>query len=161
MRSILALCIVLVTAAFPALSAESYRSGSLEITRPWARATPKGATVAGGYMQIRNSGTTPDRLIGGSSDAAQRFEIHTMTMDQGVMRMRELKDGLEIKPGETIELRPGSLHVMFVDLKQPLAKGQPVKAALIFEKAGRVDVDFAVEAIGAPSTGHGHGGAKH
>lgn len=161
MRSTLALCIVLLTTALPARSAETYRAGSLEITRPWARATPKGATVAGAYMQIRNSGTAPDRLIGGSSDAGKGFEIHTITMDQGIMRMREVKEGLEIKPGETVELKPGSLHAMFVDLKQPLVKGRPVKATLVFEKAGRVDVDFAVEAIGAPSTGHGHGGAKH
>lgn len=157
MRSLLALCVVLLSAAVPARSADAYRVGSLEITRPWARATPKGAAVAGGYMRVRNNGTTADRLVGGAMDFAGRFEIHSMTMTQGVMRMRELKQGLEIKPGESVEFKPGSLHVMFVDLKQPLVKGQPVKATLLFEKAGRVEVEFPVEAIGGQPSAQGHG----
>ena len=72
-----------------------------------------------------------------------------MEMDQGVMRMRELKSGLEIKPGQTVELKPGSFHLMFVDLTRPLQKGDRIKGTLVFERAGKVDVDYAVEAIGA------------
>jgi copper(I)-binding protein len=74
-----------------------------------------------------------------------------------VMRMRQLKSGLEIKPGETVELKPGSFHLMFVDLTRPLQNGEHVKGTLVFERAGKVDVDYAVEAIGSSPT-HGHRG---
>ncbi|MEA3027114.1 MAG: periplasmic copper chaperone, partial [Alphaproteobacteria bacterium] len=74
-------------------SARDYKAGSLEIQQPWARATPKGATVAGGYMKITNTGTTPDRLVGGTNAASDKFEIHEMSMDGGVMKMRPLASG--------------------------------------------------------------------
>jgi copper(I)-binding protein len=140
-----ALALLLANAA----SAADYKLGSLEIKQPWARATPKGAPVAGGYMTITNTGTTSDRLIGGSSPAAGRFEIHEMRMINGTMQMRPLSNGLEIPAGQTVELKPGSYHLMFMQLKQPFEKGRRVKGTLIFEKAGAVDVEFAVEAIGA------------
>ncbi|MEA2982032.1 MAG: periplasmic copper chaperone [Alphaproteobacteria bacterium] len=129
-------------------SARDYKAGSLEIQQPWARATPKGATVAGGYMKIINTGTTPDRLVGGTNTASDKFEIHEMSMDGGVMKMRPLANGLEIKPGQSVELKPGSYHLMFVGLKQPFEKGKPVKGTLQFEKAGTVEVEYTVEAIG-------------
>jgi copper(I)-binding protein len=130
-------------------AAEDYKAGTIEIGNPWARATPKGATVAGAYMKISNKGSAPDRLVGGSTAVADRFEVHSMAMEKGVAKMRPVEGGLEIKPGETVELKPGSFHVMLVGLKQPLAKGQKVKATLEFEKAGKVDVEYAVEALGA------------
>src|SRR5437660_1022672 len=137
--------------------AQTYKVGSIAIEQPWARATPKGATIGAGYMKITNTGSEPDRLVGGSVSFARRFELHSMTMEQGVMKMREVKDGLEIKPGETVELKPGGYHVMFVDLKQPLMQGQRVKATLSFEKAGTIDVDYNVEAIGAGASQGAHG----
>jgi copper(I)-binding protein len=137
--------------------AHEYKVGSLEIGHPWARATPKGATVAGGYMTITNKGPQSDRLVGFSSAVADRFEIHEMSMDGGVMKMRPLPDGLEIKPGQKVELKPGSYHLMFMQLKQPLEKDKRVKGTLRFEKAGALDVEFAVEAVGAPSSGGHHG----
>lgn len=154
--------------ALPA-HAEDVAAGSVKISAPWARATPKGATVGAGYMTITNSGSAPDRLVGGASDVSNRFEIHEMTMDNGVMRMRPIGNGLEIKPGETVELKPGGHHLMFLGLKKPLAQGEHLKATLAFEKAGKVDVDFTVESIGAQkpdSAGGGHampgmGGMKH
>src|SRR4051794_14901137 len=112
MKRLAVLSVALVTLAFSSASAHEYTVGSLKIGHPWARATPKGATVAGGYMKITNNGTTPDRLMGGSTDAAQKFEIHEMSMDGSVMKMRELSNGLEIPPGASIELNPGSFHVM-------------------------------------------------
>jgi copper(I)-binding protein len=136
--------------------AHGYKLGPLVIDHPWSRATPKGATVAGGYLKITNTGTTPDRLIGGSSDVAKRFEIHEMSMDGGVMKMRELKDGLDIAPGATVEFKPGSYHLMFVDLARPFAKGERVKASLNFEKAGKVDVEFVVGDIGGTPKEHTH-----
>src|ERR1043166_3466514 len=132
-----------------AASAEDYKVGPLVIDQPWTRATPKNAPVAGGYLKITNTGSTPDRLLGGSAEVAKRFEIHEMKMDGGVMKMRELKDGLEIPPGATVELKPGAYHIMMMNLSRPLAKGDKVKGSLTFEKAGKVDVEFAVEGMGA------------
>jgi copper(I)-binding protein len=141
------------TAAFglavAAASAADYKAGSLDISDPWSRATPKGSSVAAGYMKIKNNGSTPDRLIEGSSDVASKFEVHEMKMENGVAKMRPVKGGLEIKPGETVELKPGSFHVMFVGLKKPLAAGEHINAALVFEKAGAINVEFDVLAMGA------------
>jgi periplasmic copper chaperone A len=137
--------------------AYDYKVGSIEIDRPWSRAVPKGATVAAGYLTIRNTGSEPDRLVSGSTPVAGKFEIHEMSMDNGIMRMRPVPDGVVIKPGETVELKPQSFHIMMMGLKQPIEKGKPFKGSLVFEKAGAVDVDFSVEAVGAmapATTGH-------
>ena len=133
--------------------AEDYKAGPLVIGQPWTRVTPKGAAVAGGYLKITNTGATADRLIGGSTAVSKRFEIHEMKMDGGVMKMRELKDGVEIPPGGTVELKPGSYHIMMMHLSRPLTKGEKVKGSLTFEKAGKVDVEFAVEGLGAIPAG--------
>jgi hypothetical protein len=158
------LAIVLAVGA-PAAYAKDYHAGSLDISTPWSRATPQGASVAAGYVTIKNTGTAADRLIGGASDAAAKFEVHEMSMDGGVMKMRPIQGGLEIKPGETVELKPQGLHIMFVDLKKPLKKGDHVKATLEFEKAGKVDVDFDVTGMGGPApaaapAGHNMPGMK-
>src|SRR5580704_9690533 len=151
----LSLIVTLTAAAVvllaPRASAQTFKAGSIAIESPWARATPKGATIGAGYMKITNTGTTPDRLMSGSSDVAPKLEVHEMKMENGVMKMRPVQGGLEIKPGETVELKPGSYHVMFVDLKKPLAEGDHIDAKLVFEKAGAVDVQYDVLAIGARS----------
>jgi copper(I)-binding protein len=135
-----------------------YKLGDLQIDHPWTRATPKGASVGAGYLKITNNGRESDRLIGGSFAASGRFEIHEMVMSGGTMQMRPLARGIEVKPGETVELKPGGLHLMFLDLKQPLVQGERIKGTLRFEKSGTQDVEFVVEAIGARSghSGHGH-----
>jgi copper(I)-binding protein len=155
-RNGLILAAALALAAGPSL-AQDYKLGSIEIDHPWARATPKGATVGAGYMTITNKGAEPVRLMGGSVLFARRFEVHSMAMEGGVMKMREVKDGLEIKPGETVQLKPGGYHVMFVDLKQPLAQGDRVKVTLDFAKAGTIDVEYPVEAMGAGAAAKGSG----
>jgi len=156
----LAAALVAAVLAFGACAglAQDYKLGSIEIEHPWARATPKGASVGGGYMRITNKGSAADRLLGGSVAFAKRLEVHSMTMERGVMKMREVKDGLEIKPGETVELKPGGYHLMFVDLTQPLAQGDRVKVTLNFAKAGTIDIDYVVEGLGAgapAAPGHG------
>jgi len=137
-------------------AAHDYTVGPMKIDHPWARATPKGASVGGGYMNITNTGSAADRLVSGSTDISSRFEIHEMSMDGGVMKMRALPTGLEIKPGQTVELKPGGYHVMFVGLKGGLEQGQKVKATLEFEKAGKVEVNFLVEGLGAQTGGGAH-----
>jgi periplasmic copper chaperone A len=153
------------TAAFgfavTAASAADYKAGSLDISDPWSRATPKGSSVAAGYMTIKNNGSTPDRLISGSADVASKFEVHEMKMEGSVAKMRPVKGGLEIKPGETVELKPGSFHVMFGGLKKPLSAGDHFKATLEFEKAGSVSIDYDVRAIGAERGGSMPGMKKH
>jgi copper(I)-binding protein len=159
---ILVASLVAVSVLSGTASALDYKVGALEIDNPWSRAVPKGAKVAAGYMTIKNAGTEPDRLVSGSTPVAGRFEIHEMSMDKGIMKMRPLPSGLEIKPGETVELKPSSLHIMMMDLKQPIQRGKPFKATLMFEKAGEVDVDFAVEAVGAtPAAAPAHDAHHH
>jgi periplasmic copper chaperone A len=138
--------------------AASVKVGALVIEAPWTRATPTGAKVAGAYMTITNTGTTPDRLVGGTFPLADRFEVHEMATTNGVMTMRELAKGLEIAPGQKVELKPGGLHLMFMDLKGQLREGQPIKGTLVFEKAGTVEVEYRVAPIGAraPAGAHVH-----
>ena len=85
-----------------------------------------------------------------------------MTMDNGVMKMRPVEGGLEIKPGETVKLKPSGFHVMLVDLKQPLEQGKTIEATLQFEKAGTIRVEFPIAAIGATAPGMqmDHGGMQ-
>lgn len=135
------------------------QAGSLRIAQPWSRATPAGARVAGGYLTVTNGGPAPDRLIGGSAAFAERVEIHEMATTNGVMTMRALGNGLTIAPGQTVELKPGGLHVMFMGLRSPLSQGQNVKVTLEFEQAGKVELDFQVGSIGgrsAPGGEHHH-----
>ena len=129
--------------------ANDYTAGPLKLEQPWTRATPGGAKIAGGYLKITNNGTAADRLVSATSVGADHVEIHEMSMTDGVMKMRPLTDGLAIKPGETVELKPGGFHMMFMGIKQPLKQGDTLKATLKFEKAGTVDVSFGVNAIGA------------
>ncbi len=142
--------VALVGAAFatPAF-AHDYKVGSLEISHPWTRATAPTAKAGGGYLVIENKGTTPDRLIAAQSNASQKVEIHEMKMDGNVMRMRELAGGLEIPAGGSVMLKPGGYHIMFMELNAPLAKGNKVPVTLVFEKAGKVNVDFAVQDMGS------------
>ena len=146
-------------AAVPADAAD-YDVGSMHLSEAWARATPKGAATGAGYMTITNKGTAPDRLSCVSDDASAQCQIHSMTMEGGVMKMRPVEGGLEIKPGETVTLKPGGYHVMFVDLKHPLEQGQAVKATLKFDHAGMVDVEYPIAAIGAPAPGAAAGGGN-
>lgn len=137
--------------------AHDFKVGQIEIDHPWTRATPKGATVAGGYLKITNKGTQPDTLTGGAADGAGRIEIHEMKMEGGIMKMRPVSGGLTIKPGESVELKPGGYHIMIMDLKGQLQQGKNVKGSLTFEKAGKVDIEYAVEAAGSTPKGHsGH-----
>src|ERR1700758_1606909 len=139
MRAYALVVAVLVSLTARAASASEYKAGALTVIDPWSRATPKGASVGSGYLKIVNSGSTADRLVSGSTDAASSFQVHEMTMEEGVAKMRPLKDGLEIKPGQTVELTPGGFHIMLTGLKKPLNKGDHFNATLTFEQAGTVD----------------------
>ena len=131
------------------VSAQQVKIGDLVLDHAWARATPGGAKVGGGYLTIENKGATPDKLIGGSSPAAGKVEVHEMAMNNGVMTMRPVKGGLSIPPGQSVTLAPGGYHIMLMELKAPLKKGDKVPVTLAFEKAGEVNVTFDIQVIGA------------
>jgi copper(I)-binding protein len=150
------------------VQAQSVKAGDLVISQPWTRATAGGAKVGGGYLTIENKGTVADKLIGGSTDAAGKLEIHQMSVSNGVMKMHQVEGGLTIEPGKTVKLAPGGYHLMLVDLKHPFKQGEQVPVTLEFEKAGKIAVSFNVEGIGAraptaPAAGatdHQHDGHK-
>ncbi len=152
------LCLVLAISRTEAQEAPVYRIGNLLIAAPWSRETPNAARVAGGFMRITNTGTESDRLLGGTVPFAARIEVHEMTMADGVMRMRELAGGLEIKPGATVELKPGGLHLMFMGLKAPLKAGAVHQGQLTFQHAGTVDIELKIAnaAARSPDTPHKH-----
>jgi periplasmic copper chaperone A len=156
MRNTALLVAGLLALAVTVAAAGDYKVGPIHIADPWSRATPRGAEIGAGYMKIINTGTTADRLVGGSATIAATFEMHDMAMENHVMKMRAVKGGLEIKPGQTIELKPGGLHVMFVGLKKPLAVGDRITATLEFEKAGKVEIAYEVRPMGAGGSSHGH-----
>lgn len=154
----LALALLVPTAA----CAHEIKAGALVIHHPWTRATPKGATVAGGYTIIENTGDSPERLIGGSFEGASAVELHIMEMKDGVMTMRPAVGGIEIPPHGKIEFRPGGLHMMFTGLKVQLKVDDEVSGTLVFEKAGTVAVDFEVQGMASqtPVEGHHHDKTK-
>jgi copper(I)-binding protein len=129
--------------------ADDLKAGDLVISQAWSRATPGGAKVASGYLTIENKGTAPDRLVGGSADAAGKVGVHEMATANGVMTMRQLDGGLALPPGATVKLAPNGYHLMLTDLKHPLKQGDSVPMTLTFEKAGNVVVTFNVLGVGA------------
>jgi periplasmic copper chaperone A len=134
--------------------------GSIHLSQPWARATPKGASAGAAYLTVTNNGAAPDRLSCSGSEAAAKCQIHTMSMENGVMKMRPVEGGLEIKPGETVALKPGSDHLMLMNLKHPLEAGKTLEATLQFEKAGAIKVEFPILAMGAAAPGAAAGGGN-
>jgi copper(I)-binding protein len=142
--------IALFAAALTALLSSSPAAAhDISVKQAWSRATPKGAKVAGGYLAIENRGIQPDRLLSASSSAAAKVEIHQMALQDGIMTMRVLDNGLVIPPDATVTLAPGGDHMMFVGLNAPFEEGQRVAVSLNFERAGKIDTHFDVGSIGA------------
>jgi len=152
LRPVLSLLVTLVvaTSAF----AQDYKLGTLQISQPWARATPASAPAGGGFLKITNTGTAPDRLVSASSPAAELVQVHEMKMDGAVMRMREVEKGLEIPAGGTVTLAPGGFHLMMMGLKGPLKQGTNVPVTLVFEKAGKIEIELSVAGLGATQPSH-------
>ena len=135
--------------------------GDLEIGAAWARAMLAGQKAAGAYLTVTNKGGEADRLTGGASPLAGKVEVHTMEVVNDVMTMRPVEGGLEIPAGGSVELKPGSFHVMLMDVKTPFTEGETVPVTLKFEKAGEVELSLPVRAMtgaGGHDYGHDHGG---
>jgi hypothetical protein len=129
--------------------------GDIEIKNAWARATPGGAQTAAIYVTIEAAGG--DRLTGASTPAAQKAEIHLMTMDNGIMKMRQV-DGIDLPAGTPVTLRPGGYHIMLTGLAKPLEERQSFPLTLDFTKAGARDVTVSIEKVGAMGPGGGTAG---
>jgi copper(I)-binding protein len=130
-------------------AATEFKAGDIAVRDAWSRATPGGAKVGVGYLTIANTGANPDRLVSLTSDIAEHTELHEMSMDGAMMKMRQVTDGLAIPAGGSVTLAPNGYHLMFLGLKQPLKEGETVTATLGFEKAGPIAVTFDVRGIGA------------
>ena len=118
--------------------------GDLTISGAFARATLPNAPVGGGYVTITNAGSEDDTLIAASSPVAGEVQLHEMSMQGDVMKMAELPDGIPVPAGETVTLKPGGLHLMFMQLKEPMVEGSNVPVTLTFAKAGTVTVNLAI-----------------
>ena len=155
--------LALATLAWSA-SAHDYKAGEIAIGHPWARPTVPGQAGGGGFLTLENKGAA-DRLLSAKSDVAKSTELHEMKMEGDVMKMREV-GAIDLPAGQTVALKPGGYHVMFMGLKAPLKVGTSFPMVLKFEKAGEVTVQVNVETgqggAGHGSGGHeGHGGMKH
>ncbi len=129
-------------------SAQSANPPAIQAVDVWARATPLGAHTGAAYMTLINKGAADDRLLGVSTPIAGEAQIHSMSLDNGVMMMRPVP-ALDLKAGSTQRLAPGGYHVMLMDLKAPLVEGQSFPLTLIFAKAGKVGVTAKIGGIGA------------
>lgn len=127
-----------------AMDPHAVEHGALVLAAPFAFATPPAALTAGGYLKIHNNGNKDDVLLGGSARFAEKTEIHEMSMVDNIMKMGKLETGLVIPAGETVELKPGGYHLMFMQLSESLVEGKPVQGTLMFKVAGSVDIEYQV-----------------
>jgi copper(I)-binding protein len=128
----------------PPAQSQEVKVGDLVILQPWSRAAPRGAETASSYLTIENKGTTADRLVGGSTDVAEKLQIEQISTIGGAMTVNPVDGGLGISPGEKVVLAPGGYRLALLKLKSPLKKGTKVPMTLQFEKAGQVTVPFDV-----------------
>ncbi len=152
---VLATIFTAISIAFSgATMAQNAVVGSIKVENAYTRATAPGQQVAGGFFKIENKGVA-DQLLSASSPVAGEVQLHEMAMDGNVMKMRQVKD-IPVPTNGAVELKPGGLHLMFMNIKAPLAAGETVPVKLKFAKAGEVEVKMPVNAMGQ------HGGAsKH
>ncbi|MCT8266199.1 copper chaperone PCu(A)C [Afifella sp. JA880] len=149
LRSLLAAGLIAAGGNAFAQGAGPIEVGDLTISHAWTRATPPGAPSAGGYLTISNEGSEPDRLVSVSTPFAEESAVHAMSMQDGVMRMRAISEGLQIQPGESVTLKPGGDHLMFLGLETGLTAGEAFPVTLTFEHAGKVELFLPTAEIGA------------
>lgn len=153
---------VILMAVGPSMAHE-FKAGSIEVGHPWSRPTPPSAPVASGYLKLTNTGTEADRLIQVESSFSARAEIHQSVVEEGVAKMRQAEGGIIIEPGGIVDFEAERLHIMFIDPARQLKDKESFPATLVFEKAGRVEVEFAVQRKAgetAPEDHSGHGSGK-
>jgi copper(I)-binding protein len=144
-RNTLALLVVALGLSF-SVQAQEAKVGSIKVEQAYTRSTVPGQMAAGGFMKIENKGTA-DQLVSASSPVAGEVQLHEMAMEGNVMKMRQVKD-IAVPAGGSVELKPGGLHLMFMNIKAPLTAGESVPVKLKFAKAGEVEVKMPVNAMG-------------
>jgi periplasmic copper chaperone A len=154
----IALCLAIAPPCIAQTAPGATPGATIEIVRPFARATAATARTGVAYLTIVNNGASDDRLVAASSPVAEKAEPHSTVDDKGVMRMRAIS-AVEVKAGTRTELKPGGVHLMLIGLKRPLKQGQTFALTLTFEKAGAIETTVTVEAAGA-NTGHDMKGMK-
>jgi periplasmic copper chaperone A len=125
--------------------AHDYSAGELQIDHPWSRELPPNAITGAAYLVVHNQGATEDRLLGAQTPRAKQTEIHTMLQLGEVMKMQKL-DSVGIPAGGETKLAPGGTHLMLLGLQKPLVAGERFPLTLLFEKAGKVEVEIMIEA---------------
>lgn len=136
--------------------AQEYDLGSLHISHPYARATVPGQPGGGAFLSIENKGKEVDKLIGVSSSVAKSTEIHTMSMDGNVMKMREVGE-IDLPPASTVDMKPGhGYHIMLIGLNRPLKTGDKFPLTLTFRKAGKIEVSVVVTDLSGKSADAAH-----
>lgn len=144
MRLKLAPLVLLALFATPAL-AHDFQLGELHIDHPWARALPPTAPNGAAYFVVHNKGSQGDRLLGASTPLAAKAELHTHVHLGEVMKMQKV-DSVGVPASGEARFEPGGNHVMLFGLTQPLVAGERFPLTLQFEKAGKVEVEVAIEA---------------
>jgi periplasmic copper chaperone A len=137
----------LLASSLCVLGAGHAAAASIRIEGVYARATPAGASTGAAFMVIHNDGKADDTLVGASSPVAKTVQIHEMTTDDGIMHMRQVPGGLKVPAGGTVQLRPGSYHIMLIDLLQRLTSGKHFPITLKFQQAGDVPIEVTVHAM--------------
>lgn len=145
---------LLLASPLAAAAQEVFTLGTIEISDGFSRATLPNAPVGAGYITVTNKGTADDTLVSATSPVAGVTQIHEMKMEGDVMKMTELPDGLVIPAGQSVTLAPGGLHIMFMELKEPLVEGSMVPVTLTFATAGTVEIQLAVGPINADEPSH-------
>lgn len=147
--AVLAAITAMTLVTLPAIAEQRpVTAGGISVGQVWTRATPGGTKIGVAYLTVAAAKGASDRLVSATSPVAGRVELHTHIMEGDVMKMRAV-EGIDVGEGKTVLLQPGGLHIMLIDLKQPLKQGEIVKLTLKFEKAGSIAVDAPVEGIGA------------
>ncbi len=128
------------------------------IDEPWVRATVPNQSGTGAFMKLTSEKDT--KLVGAASPVAEHVEVHEMAMENNVMKMRQIP-GLELPAGQTVELKPGGYHIMFLNLHQQVKEGQQVPLTLMFEspdgQRSSMELLAPVKPLSTPAGGHGHG----
>lgn len=156
MRFIRSLAVMAIVAVAPggAVLAQEHQQGPLTVVHPWSRATAPSQKTGGVFLRIENAGGEPDRLIGVETEIADTASLHAMIRDGDVMKMRPLEGGVEVPANGHVVLAPGGRHVMLIGLREQLIKASTVPLTLIFERAGRLEIEAVVEAAGSRGPAH-------
>ena len=140
-------------------SAQHYEAGDIHIQSPWARALPPTSPNGAVYLTLTNHGAHSDKLLRASADVAERVEVHSHTLKDGMMKMRRV-ESVMLPPHEDVLFAPGGKHIMLMGLKQPLAAGDQFALLLEFDQTEQALVEVVVQMVDAEGAGkihHNHG----